>query len=136
MDSVISALYFGGIVLLIGAYWQIYVKAGEPGWASLIPIYNAYVLLRIAGKPGWWLILLFIPVVNIVVAVMACLGLAQAFGKGTGFTIGLILLPFIFIPILGFSDAKYIYLNNEWRQGIISNADEVGATGSPLRIAR
>src|SRR6056297_2516835 len=75
------------IVLMVAAMWRIFSKAGEPGWAAIIPIYNAYVLLKVAGKPGWWLILLFIPIVNLVIMIMTLAGLAAHFGKGVGFTI-------------------------------------------------
>jgi ABC-type sulfate transport system permease subunit len=95
------------IVLIIAAMWKVFSKAGQPGWAALIPIFNAYVLLKVAGKPGWWLILLFIPVVNIVFGILALAGLAKNFGKGAGFVLGLVFLPFIFYPILGFGGATY-----------------------------
>lgn len=94
-------------IVMIVALWKVFTKAGKPGWASLIPIYNAYVMLIIAGKPGWWLILMFIPVANIVVAILAAIGLAQNFGKGGGFAAGLILLPVIFYPILAFGASEY-----------------------------
>ena len=95
-------------VLVIAGMWKIFTKAGKPGWAAIIPIYNLIVLLQIAGKPLWWIVLFCIPIVNIVVAVMVLINVAKAFGKGTGFAIGMLLLSPIFIPILGFSDAKYI----------------------------
>lgn len=95
------------IVVVIASMWKVFTKAGQPGWASIIPIYNAYILLKIAGKPGWWLILLFIPLVNLVIGIIAIAALAKNFGKGVGFVVGLILLPFIFYPILGFGDAQY-----------------------------
>ena len=94
-------------VFMLIALWKVFTKAVQPGWASLIPIYNAYVILKIAGKPGWWLILMFIPIVNIVVAIMALAGLATNFGKGVGFVVGLLLLPIVFYPILGFGGAQY-----------------------------
>jgi len=84
-----------------------FTKAGKPGWASIIPIYNAIVLLEIAGKPIWWIVLLFIPLVNFIVIIIVVIDLAKNFGKGTGFGLGLAFLPFIFYPILGFGDAKY-----------------------------
>lgn len=92
-----------GIVVM----WKIFAKAGEPGWASLIPIYNTCVWLKIAGKPMWWIILLIIPIVNLVIAILAVVGLANKFGKGGGFAVGLILLPIIFYPILAFGSAEY-----------------------------
>lgn len=93
-------------VLIIVALWKVYDKAGKPGWAAIIPIYNIWVLLEIIKKPWWWLLLLLIPIVNIVILIIMIHNLSLKFGKGVGFTIGMILLPFIFIPILGFGDAK------------------------------
>jgi hypothetical protein len=95
------------LVLVIVAMWKVFTKAGQPGWAVLIPIYNAYVLCKIAGKPGWWVILLFIPLVNFVIAIILAIGVANNFGKGAGFGIGLAFLPMIFYPILAFGDATY-----------------------------
>src|SRR6186713_3033622 len=94
-------------ILVIAGMWKVFAKAGKPGWAAIIPIYNTVVLLQIAGKPIWWIVLLFVPIVNIVIAVMVMISVAKAFGKGTGFALGLLFLSPIFIPILGFSDAQY-----------------------------
>ncbi len=96
------------IVLIIASMWKIFTKAGKPGWACLIPFYNLYVLIEIGGKPGWWLLLYFIPIVNIVISILVLVGVAENFGKGAGFAIGLIFLPMIFYPILAFSDAQYV----------------------------
>jgi hypothetical protein len=96
------------LILLIVSMWKVYTKAGKPGWAVLIPIYNIIVLLEIVGKPWWWLLLmLFIPVVNIIWAIWTVNLLSKSFGKGVGFTIGILLLSFIFIPILGLGSAQY-----------------------------
>lgn len=95
------------IVFMVVTMWKIFTKAGKPGWASIIPIYNIFVLLDIAGKPGWWFILFLIPIVNIVVGILVLAGLAANFGKGGGFVVGLILLPIIFYPILAFGSAQY-----------------------------
>jgi hypothetical protein len=100
--------WIGFVVFLIAAQWQIYTKAGQPGWACIIPIYNIYVLLKIVGKPTWWLILLFIPIANIIIAIWMVNMLSKSFGKDEGFTIGLLLLGIIFYPILGFGSARYI----------------------------
>ena len=94
-------------ILMIVAMWKVFVKAGRPGWAVLIPIYNTYVFLKIAGKPGWWLIWFFIPLLNLVFGIIATVAFAQSFGKGAGFAVGLIFLPIIFIPILAFGEAQY-----------------------------
>ena len=95
-------------ILVIAGLWKVFTKAGKPGWAAIIPIYNLIVLLQIAGKPLWWIVLFCIPIVNFVVAVMVLINVAKAFGKGTGFAIGMLLLGPIFIPILGFGSAQYI----------------------------
>lgn len=100
-------IYVAVIVFMIVAVWRVFEKAGQPGWAVIIPIYNIYVLLKIAGQPGWWLILYFIPLVNIVVEIIVQVGVAEKFGKGGGFAVGLIFLPFIFYPILAFGEAQY-----------------------------
>ena len=95
------------VALVIAGFWKVFVKAGEPGWAALVPIYNLVVLLKIAGKPLWWLLLLLIPFVNFIALILVGMGVAQNFGKSSGFGIGLGLLAPIFYPILGFSDAVY-----------------------------
>ena len=108
MAGLLTLIYIGILILSLASGWIVFTKAGRPGWAIIIPFYNLYILLTVAGKPGWWLILMFIPVVNIVISIIASLGFAEKFGKGTGFAIGLIFLPIIFWPILAFSDAQYI----------------------------
>jgi hypothetical protein len=112
MIPALFGLLFAGfwlalVVLVVAGMWKAFVKAGQPGWAVLIPIYNMYVLLKAAGKPGWWLLLMLIPIVGVVFAIIAVVAFAGRFGKGGGFAVGLIFLPFIFYPILGFGDAQY-----------------------------
>ena len=94
-------------VLMITSMWKVYTKAGKPGWAAIIPIYNLVVLLDIVGKPIWWIILMLIPLVNLIVVIIVYVALAKAFGKGVLFALGLIFLGIIFFPILAFGDAKY-----------------------------
>ncbi len=94
-------------VVMIVAMWKIFTKAGQPGWASIIPFYNIYVLCQIVGRPGWWLLLMLIPFVNFIIAIILCLDLAKSFGKGAGFGIGILLLGIIFLPILAFGSAQY-----------------------------
>ena len=96
------------LVFEAASLWKILTKAGRPGWAILIPIYNSYVLIKIAGKSGWWLLLFFIPFVNAVALIIILNELARSFGRGGGFTIGLVLLPYIFFPILGFGSDQYV----------------------------
>ena len=96
------------MVVMIIAMWKIFTKAGKPGWAILIPIYNIIVMLEIVGKPTWWIIIiLLVPIVNIVFLIWMINLLSLSFGKDVGFTIGILLLSFIFIPILGFGKAEY-----------------------------
>jgi hypothetical protein len=95
------------MILMIAACWKIFAKAGHPGWAAIIPIYNWYILCKIVGRPGWWVILLLIPFVNFIIGIILCIDLAKSFGKGVGFGIGLILLGVIFFPVLGFGSAQY-----------------------------
>lgn len=102
-----TIIYLAIVVVVIVGMWKTYEKAGQPGWGCIIPIYNIYLLTQIAQKPGWWLIMFFIPIVNIVFAVMLYNEIAKKFGQGVGFTIGLLLLPFIFFPMLGFGDYTY-----------------------------
>jgi hypothetical protein len=103
------AMIFGLLIalLLIVAMWKVFTKAGQPGWASIIPIYNVYIWCKIVGRPGWWVILLFIPFVNFIIAIILCIDLAKSFGKGVGFGLGLAFLGIIFFPILGFGSAQY-----------------------------
>ena len=94
------------IVMIIGL-WKVFTKAGQPGWMAIIPILNLFILCKIAGRPGWWLLLMLIPFVNFIIWIILSLDLAKKFGKGAGFGIGIALLGFIFLPVLGFSDAQY-----------------------------
>jgi hypothetical protein len=92
-------------ILIIAAWWKIFSKAGQPGWAAIIPIYNLYIWCKIVGRPAWWILLLLIcfPIFFIILSI----DLAKSFGKGVGFAIGLILVSIIFFPILGFGSATY-----------------------------
>jgi hypothetical protein len=107
MGMVVFLIYMAVIVLMIAGMWKIFTKAGEPGWAAIVPIYNMIVLLKIVGKPVWWIILMLIPLVNFVIFILICIALAQSFGKGAGFGIGLAILSPIFFPMLGFGSAQY-----------------------------
>jgi hypothetical protein len=100
-------IYLAIYALSVAGMWMTFEKAGHPGWAAIIPFYNIYILLKIAEKPGWWLVLFFIPLVNIVVSIIMSIEVAKRFSKGTGFGVGLALLPLIFYLILGFGSAQY-----------------------------
>jgi len=103
----ITIVYLIILVLMIAGMWKVFVKAGKPGWAAIIPIYNLIVLLEIAGRPLWWFILLIIPFVNFIVLILVNIDISRKFGKGVGFAIGMLFLPFVFWPMLGFGDAQY-----------------------------
>jgi len=105
--GILVVIYIAVIVFEIAALWQIFVKASEAGWKAIIPIWNTLVILKIVGRPWWWIILFLIPIVNIVIFIIVYLDLAKSFAKSTGFAVGLILLSFIFIPILGFGPSTY-----------------------------
>lgn len=102
----ISLLFF---IVTVVALWKLYKMAGYQGWEGIVPLYNLYVLVKISGRPGWWFLLYFVPIVNIVVHFIVSIDFAKAYGKGTGFGIGIALLSFVFLTILAFSDdTEYI----------------------------
>ena len=107
VSPVVWIIYVAVLLLMIIGMWKVFSKAGQPGWAILIPIFNLYILCKVAGRPGWWLLLMLIPFVNVIIMIILDIDVARNFGKGVGFGIGLVLLPFIFFPILGFGSAQY-----------------------------
>ncbi len=123
MSAVIIIIYLAIIVLYIAGVWKTFDKAGKPGWAAIVPIYNVIVMLEIAKKPLWWIILILIPIVNIVIIIMVCIEIAKQFGKEGGFGVGLALLGFIFWPILGFGDATYQGGSNAGTNSNVLDAD-------------
>lgn len=106
--SAFGFIYLIILVVTIVALWKIFTKAGKPGWASLVPFYNIYLMLKIIGRPGWWLLLFFIPVVNIIISIIIALDLGKSFGKDAVWSI---VLLFLLAPlghaVLGFSSAQY-----------------------------
>ena len=100
-------VYFLLIVLMIAGLWTTFAKAGRPGWAAIIPIYNMFVLTEVARKEILWFVLTLVPCINIVALILISIDVAKNFGKGTGFGLGLAFLPFIFYPMLGFGGARY-----------------------------
>jgi hypothetical protein len=109
IGAIIGALIALAIgLLIVASVWKVFVKAGQPGWASIVPIYNIIVLLNIVGKPLWWIILFIIPLANIYAAFVVSIDLAKSFGKSTGFGLGLFFLGIFFFPVLGFGTARYV----------------------------
>ncbi len=98
------------IILIVASMWTLFKKANKPGWAAIVPIYNNLILLEIIRKPWWWLLLMLIPGVNIVFSIWATNLFVKSFGKDEGFTVGVLLLPVVFYPILAFSKStQYIH---------------------------
>lgn len=120
-DKLTISLQISGILYLVLAtlmfmtvsYWRIHSKAGWPGWTILVPFYNMYIDLKIAGKPGWWLIFFFLPLIQLPFMLLMYIGMAANFGKGALFAFGMFMLPFPFWPILAFDGSEYIGDNIE-----------------------
>ncbi|MFB6219963.1 MAG: DUF5684 domain-containing protein [Halolamina sp.] len=102
--AVMLVVWFVVMVATIAGMWKTFEKAGEPGWAAIVPLYNFYVVIKIGGNAWWYLLLLFVPLVNILVNVKIFVDLAKAFDQGIGFGLGIWVLPFVFLPLLGFGD--------------------------------
>ena len=94
-------------VLLIVGLWKTFEKAAQPGWAAIIPIYNVYILLKIAGRDWWWLLLMIIPFVNIIVWLILSLDIAKSFDKSTLFGLFIFFFNGLAYIVLGFGDAQY-----------------------------
>jgi hypothetical protein len=108
MSAVGIIIMLAIMVFFIATMWKLFTKAGKPGWASLVPIYNLVVYLEIVGRPVWWIVLMILPIVSFIVLIVMTVDLAKSFGKGGGFAVGLIFLGFIFYPILAFGSAQYV----------------------------
>jgi hypothetical protein len=105
--GVLFVYFLAFYAIAIIPYWVIFTKAGEEGWKALIPIYSTIVLLKVIGRPWWWILLFLIPIVNIVILIVMMHGLSVSFGHGAGFTVGLIFLSLIFLYILAFGSSTY-----------------------------
>ena len=105
--AVLVPIYIVSVIVMIVAQWKLFSKAGKPGWASLVPVYNTVVMLEIVGRPTWWILLLLFPCTAPIILVIMAVDLAKSFGKGGGFAVGLILLGIVFFPILAFGSAQY-----------------------------
>jgi hypothetical protein len=108
MEAVSVVVWLALTLALVVAQWRIFAKAGVPGWACLVPVYNMVKLLHISGRSGWWLLGLCVPLLNVFVFIRLVFDLAGAFGRGVAFGFGLLLLSPIFVLILGFGNARYV----------------------------
>lgn len=119
INEFIVPMIIGGVILFIIfiisliALMRIFKKANRSGIYALIPIYNMIVLLEIINMSTWQVILLFIPGINFVLYAIMMYKVAKAFRKTNGFALGYVFLPFIFLPILAFSDSEYMGINKE-----------------------
>jgi hypothetical protein len=105
--------------------WGLVTKAGEPGWAALVPGYNLFLLLRISGITVYWGLLFLMPALNMGLWFVVCDQLALKFGRGIGTSLGLMCLGFVFFPLLGFGSAKYEDLP---RKQVSAPSDRRGGT--------
>ena len=117
-NHVLAVILMATFVVIVAvtyvAAWKIFVKAGEPGWKSIIPLYGTVVILRIVGRSGWWALLWLASYVGFfVLLIVVGIGVAKSFARGRGFAAGLILLPSIFYCILAFGSATYVGPNGE-----------------------
>lgn len=111
MDDYLSTLSVIQYILVIPmtvGMWKVFLKVKEPGWASIIPIYNLYILLKVVGRPWWWLVVSLIPIGGVYVYGNVSLDLAKSFGRGVWFGALLFFLPFVGYPVLGFGKSQYI----------------------------
>jgi hypothetical protein len=102
------ALTVGFVVLEVIGLWGVFAKAGRPGWWALVPGFDLFVLVRVVGRPWWLAVLFFVPVADLVAAIVVFYALARSFGKGMAYTVGLLVLGFVFVPVLGFGSAEYL----------------------------
>lgn len=101
-------IYFAFIIAYIAGMWKTFDKAGEPGWAAIIPIYNLWVWVKLTGRPPLWFILCLIPCVNIVIIFLLSMDTAKSFGKSAGYGVGMFFFAPIFWIMLGFGSATYV----------------------------
>lgn len=107
INTVMLLVYLGVVVLMIASMWKVFTKAGQPGWAAIVPIYNTYIILKIGDNPWWYLLLLLVPLVNLLVGIKMWIDVAESFGLGIWWGLGLAILPIICVPILAFGDYTY-----------------------------
>lgn len=122
------------LIFCVAVMWKVFCKAGEPGWASLIPLYNLYVMTRITWGRGWLFIFGFLPLGNLIFAIFTMIKLAKVFGKKGGFACGLIFLSIVFLPILAFGKAEYTGPDREKSTGAIIASAITGGIGIILLV--
>lgn len=133
MVFVVIAIAVG--ILMLVAQWKMYKKAGERGWAAIIPFYSNYVLVKLTWGNGWLFLFYLLPLGNIVFAIATNIKLARVFGKGGGYAAGLIFFPYIFVPLLAFGKAQYQGTDQKKSRGVIIATAILGAVWILLMIA-
>lgn len=126
MSFIFVLLLLGVVFLTLAGMWKLYEMAGKPGWAAIVPIYNQLTMLEIVGKPWWWILLMLIPYVGVIWSIWSLNLFVKSFGKTEGYTIGCILLPFIFIPMLAFNkDTQFVGLNGVTATAPVNSNDDL-----------
>ena len=129
------AVYFLFIITLslamLAGQWKTFKKAGQPGWAAIIPIYNIYVTTKIARRPGWWTALTFVPLLGILVLVLISIDVADAFDMPPMFGVGLGLLPSVFYCLLGFGKPEFRGTSDHRHTGIVGSFSSLSPPRSP-----
>lgn len=136
-------------IFIIIAQWKMFKKGNQPGWAVLIPFYNQYIQCKMVGVNPWWILITVIasllssiPVlggllsaaISIYFAILLGVSTARAFGKDDAFAVGLILLPVVFYPILGFGKAEYKGSDNPMNDFVFKKAEEITGKSSSQKF--
>ena len=105
--SFVVLIYIIVAIILYASLWIIYTKANQPGWSAIIPVYDIYIWTQVVNRPWWWTILFFIPPITIIVYIIMLNDLSNRFGQNAWFTLGLLFLPIIFLPVLAFGEYEF-----------------------------
>ena len=140
--SFLTGIIIGSLIVSVFAIivmWKIFVKAGKPGWAAIVPFYNLYTLFEITWGNGWMFLTIFAAIVPILgylvvlaIVVLTMIKLAKAFGKDTGFAVGLIFLGLIFMAILAFDSSTYLGAPKKDAQPVTPNNENTSAATSRM----
>ncbi len=115
--SVMMLVMFAVLTLMIVGMWKLFEKAGRPGWASIVPFYNTYVMLEIAGRPTWWFaVILLVPVAQTVFSIILAIDFVKSFGKSLGYAVLSIVFPFVIYPVMAW-DAQTRYVGPAGPEG-------------------
>ena len=134
--GVFALVWLAIIVVFLISLWRLFVKAGKPGWAAIVPIYNQIVMLEIAGRPVWWfLIAMFVPFFGWWVQIVWFIDFAKSYGKSTGYGVFVALLPLIAVPVLAFSKTAYVGPAAAGFDGFVPAPDRAPGAATPAPAA-